>query len=111
MLTYQPILTTSIPAVADIPEKRFVGFDGNICAANTKALGASDAGGAVAGQQCSVVSLGITLVEAGAAVSQGASVTSDASGKAIDAAANPVNGRALDAAAADGDIIRILVVP
>ena len=43
MLTEQPILITSIKALADITKNLFVGFDGNLCSANAKALGVSNA--------------------------------------------------------------------
>lgn len=50
----------------------------------------------------------IAKVVAGAAIAQGASVMTAATGKAVTATAtNNIMGVALDAAAADGDIIRI----
>lgn len=51
---------------------------------------------------------GIAKVEAGAAVSRGDQVTSDASGRAVTAATgNNVAGKALQAAGAAGDIIEV----
>ena len=52
--------------------------------------------------------MGVILVEAGAAIAAGAEVESDANGKAITKAAGVVNGVAWDAAAAAGDLIRIV---
>lgn len=107
-MTHQPLQVIGITALADISAKRFVGFDGDLCALNTKALGVSELERAT-GRQASVITYGIALVEAGGAVAVGGAVTSDANGKAVDADVNPVNGYALDAAAADGDTIRIKV--
>ena len=87
MKTQQVILTTSVIAAAELTRRRFVGFNGNVCAAGVKALG---------------------VVEAGAAIAAGAEVQSDASGKAITKAAGVANGVAWDAAAAAGDVIRIV---
>lgn len=52
--------------------------------------------------------LGICLVTAGAAIAAGAEVESNAGGQAITLAAGKSNGIALDAAAAVGDVIRIV---
>lgn len=51
---------------------------------------------------------GEMLVEAGGAVAVGAQVQSDATGRAITLAAGVAAGRARDAAAAAGDLIRVL---
>jgi len=82
MKTYQPILTTSITAGADIPKGRFIGFDGGLCGANAKALGVSEVD-TKQGQQLPVIVYGIAIVETGGAVSAGAAVTSDSSGRAV----------------------------
>lgn len=109
MKTEQLILITSIAALgADLTRFRFVGFDGAVCGAAAKALGVANADTAV-GNQAPVGVEGIALVEAGAAIAVGAEVESNALGKAITLAAGTSNGRALDAAAADGDIIRVLL--
>lgn len=101
------VLTMSVLALAALTRQRFIGLDGNPCAAGAKALAvaeySSDAGNMAPGNV-----LGVILVEAGAAVAAGAEVQSDASGKAITKAAGIGNGFALDAATADGDIIRIV---
>ena len=136
MKTYKPILIDSIIAAVDLVKQRFVGFDGNLCAADAKALGVSDADTKL-GQQCPVATHGILLVETGGAVNVGDDVASDATGRAVAAtpfsvtvpagatpvtsdAAQPdlveaggvlpqaINGTALDAAAGPGEIIRIL---
>ncbi|ANJ66055.1 DUF2190 domain-containing protein [Halothiobacillus diazotrophicus] len=107
MKTYQPILTTSITAAADLTINRFIGFDGNPCAAGAKAIGVAELD-AAAGEQATANSLGVILVEAGAAITVGDPVEADANACAIPLSAGANNGHALDAAAAAGDVIRIL---
>lgn len=107
MKSQQVILTTSVVAAVDLTRRRFAGFDGNVCANGAKALGVVEADTAAGNAAPSNV-LGVILVEAGAAISAGAEVQSDASGKAITKAAGVSNGIAWDAAAAAGDVIRIV---
>lgn len=106
MKTHQPILIISITAAADLAQRRFVGFDGDVCAAEAKALGVTEYA-ADAGNQATVNGNGIVLIEAAGAIAVGAQVESDANGKAVTLSAGASNGYALDAAAADGDVIRI----
>lgn len=56
---------------------------------------------------------GVSKCVAGAAITQGAEVMATAAGKVITAATtgNKVFGRALDAAAADGDIVHVEIIP
>ncbi|KWZ43749.1 hypothetical protein WS72_13375 [Burkholderia savannae] len=107
MKTHQPILTTSVTAAAGLNRFQFVGFDGGVCAAGVKALGVAEASADI-GEQASVNLLGAILVMAGAPIELHAEVESDAAGQAIPKAAGTSNGYALDAAAAAGDVIRIL---
>lgn len=108
MKTEKITLTTSIAAAgAELVRQRFVGFGGAVCAAAAKALGVAAVDTAV-GNQAPVNVLGEILVEAGAAIAVGAEVESDATGRAITKAAGVSNGFARDAAAAAGDIIRIV---
>lgn len=107
MKTQQPILTTSVVAAADLIRRRFVGFDGNVCAAGVKALGVVDADTEAGGVAPANV-MGVILVEAGAAIAAGAEVQSDAAGRAITKAAGVANGIAWDVATAAGDVIRIV---
>lgn len=102
------VLTMSVLAQAALTRQRFIGLDGNTCEVGAKALAVAeyntDAGNMVPGNV-----LGVILIEAGAAISVGAEVQSDASGKAIAKDDDGIgNGFALDAATADGDIIRIV---
>ncbi len=138
MKTYNPVGIISITAAASIVKNRFIGFNGNICAANAKAIGVSDANSDT-GEQLPVVIGGIALIASGSAVSQGNALVSNASGKAIPATAfsvsvpsgatpvtsnlaqpdlveagsvlpQSVNGYALDAAAGADELIRVLIV-
>ncbi len=70
----------------------------------------------VSGERVEVMTDGIAFVEAGAAVTIGALITADASGRGVAAAPaagvnNRVIGVALDAASAAGDVIRVLLSP
>ena len=107
MKTQQVLLITSVLAAVALTERRFVGFDGNVCAAGAKALGVVDAD-TDADNMAPANVLGVILVEAGAAITAGAEVQSDASGKAIPKAAGVANGIAWDTATAPGELIRIV---
>lgn len=130
--------TSSIQAAADLVKHRFIGFDGNLCAANAKARGVS-AADTKSGQMCPLNISGEVLVESGGAITAGAALASDANGKAVTAtafsvtvpagatavtsdAAQPnlveaggylpqaVNGYAVDAASGAGEFIRVRFV-
>ncbi|GLH34004.1 DUF2190 domain-containing protein [Pseudomonas sp. BR1R-5] len=107
MKTKQTVLTTSVVALVDLARHRFAGFDGDMCAAGAKSLG-TVAVDTEADNVAPVDVLGICLVTAGAAISVGAEVESDANGQAVTLAAGESNGIAMDAAAAAGDVIRIV---
>ena len=105
---YKPLLIDSIKAQVDLPKQRFVGFDGNICLASKKAFGICDVE-TEKDQFAPIAVNGILLVESGSAITQGGEVTSDNQGRAIAiTASEDVNGYALDAATAAGEIIRIV---
>jgi len=107
MLTHHPILVISMVAAADLTRNRFIGADGDVCAAGALSPGVCEYDVA-AGEQASVNAQGLIIVEAAGAVAVGAQVEADANGKAVTLASGKANGQALDAAAADGDLIRIL---
>src|SRR5574344_1767395 len=105
---YKPLLIDSIKATANLPKQRFVGCDGGVCTAGPEAYGVCDVE-TDSRQLAPVGILGVLLVESGGAIAQGASVTSDANGKAVAVASTEkVNGTALDAATAAGEVIRIV---
>lgn len=77
-------------------------------------IGVANEVAAASGERQDVILAGIAFVEAGAAFALGAVITSDASGRGIVAAPaagtnNRVIGVALEAAAAAGDVVRVLV--
>lgn len=112
--TQQVILTTSVTAQAALTQQRFVGADNAPCQAGAVALGVAEVD-AAAGDVVPVNVLGIIVVEAGAAVTKGQNVQSDANACAVPqvpaAGETPAGisaGIALDEALAAGDAIRIL---
>lgn len=107
MKTQQPVLTTSMVAVTDLPRYRFAGFTGGLCGAGLKALGTVEAD-TQADNVAPINVLGICLVISGGAVAAGVQVESDAEGRAVTLAAGISNGVAMDAATASGDVIRIV---
>lgn len=103
---YKPQLTDSIKAAVNIEKQRFIGFDGNYCANNAKALGVSDVE-TEAGQFTPVALTGILLVKTAGAITKGSKVASNVNGFAVVHITGEINGYALDDATAAGDIIRI----
>lgn len=112
--TQQVILTITVTASAALAQQRFVGADNAPCQAGAVALGVAEVD-AAAGDVTPVNVLGIIAVEAGAAVSRGQFVQSDANACAVpqvpatgETPAGISAGIALDEALAEGDVIRIL---
>lgn len=95
----------TIVATEAITKRRLVGVDGTHTAAAAKvgvALFDTDSG-----DNISVGVAPIEAVEAGDAVSAGDALEADSSGRAITKSSGVTVGRALDAASAAGDIIRM----
>ena len=107
MKTEKILLAVSIAAAAALTRFRFVDFTGNVASAGERPLGVATTDFDT-GEQASVATHGEILVEAGAAVAVGAEVESDASGRAVTKTTGVAFGVARDAAAAAGDIIRVL---
>ena len=107
MKTEKILLAVTIAAAAALTRFRFVDFTGNVASAGERALGVPSTDFDT-GEQASVATHGEILVEAGAAVAVGAEVESDASGRAVTKTTGVAFGVARDAAAAAGDIIRVL---
>ena len=80
MKTEQPVLITSIKAAANIVKNYLIGFDGNLCSANAKPLGVSNAN-ANSGEQLPVTCKGIALVYSYQAITQGAALICQTGGK------------------------------
>lgn len=107
MKTEKILLAVTIAAAADLTRFRFADYSGNVAGAGERALGVPTTDFS-AGEQASVATHGEILVEAGAAIAAGAEVESDASGRAVTKTTGVAFGVARDAAAAAGDIIRVL---
>jgi hypothetical protein len=65
-----------------------------------------------ANEEATVVGTGISIVEAGAAITVGAYVTTDATGRVITAATgHQIHGRALETASGAGVFVAVLLLP
>lgn len=102
---YKPLLIDSIKAAVNVEKQRYIGFDGNYCAANAKALGVSDVE-IEAGQFAPVAVSGILLVKTAGAITKGSKVASDLNGFAVAFTTGESNGYSLDDSDA-GETIRI----
>lgn len=106
----------SLQASAAVSAKRIVNESGAYAA--NRAIGVASYDAAL-GEELSVITSGVTVVTAGAALVQGAWVTADAAGKAV--SVTPTNiaktgyvevlGKALEAASAADEEIPVLVMP
>lgn len=106
--TKQVVLTTTVKTTGAVQPHRFVGYDGKQAAAAAAVLGVTEYEGN-SGDAVAVDVIGIVLVEAGAALAAGQAVESDAQGCAVALASGKAAGTALDAASAQGDLIRVLL--
>lgn len=103
------LLTLSILATAVLTRERFVTAGGAVATAAGNAVGVADTDNAI-GDLAPVTAIGTAIVTAGAAIAKGAAVEVGATGKAVTKAAGITVGRALQAAAADGDRIEVLLI-
>lgn len=105
-LTEQIDRIDTITAAADLAANTFVGFDGDVCGANAKALGKVIYDTTSGGQAAAAVE-GRVLLIAGGTVAVGDPVASDANGKAIKADALQVASGAtqVTSTAANGSIL------
>ena len=78
--TYKPLLIDSALAAADLEQHRFIGFDGNYCAAGAKALGVSDVSTAK-GEYAPVAVLGIKVADS--AITNGYALDAGIAGQEI----------------------------
>ena len=104
-------LALTLVAAGTIAANRFVTPAGAQAGADANTLGVCRQA-AVATDKITVDVLGTAIVEAGAAVSAGATVKSDASGRAITwASAGAKVALALEAAGGAGELIEVPLVP
>lgn len=108
MFTKQVSVTTTVTATTEVEPMLLCGFSGTYPAAGAAALGVfADSGVA---DDSVAVDRGIIPVEAGGAITAGAEVQAGTGGKVVVKSAGITVGRAVDTAAADGDIIRIITM-
>ncbi len=113
-LTRLPVQTVSIVREGtDEILHRFVRADGTRCVANERPIGVGQTSSTTDDEVVPIIRAGIATVEAGAAIELAdgeKAVQTDADGRAIThAGANPVAGYAIDAAAAAGDLVRVIL--
>lgn len=101
-----PLYTDTIRASGAITGGRFVKHDGAQAVLNEAAYGVARHDAADT-EPVAIDVEGIIPVEAGGVIALGAEVQSNANGKAVTLAAGVSLGRAVEAAAADGDFIRV----
>lgn len=110
-----PVLRLTRTAGETIAAERFVAADGTYPAAGAHALGVTETA-AKSGEHIAVMTLGLAVVEAADAITEGALVQTDATGKArphiaAGAGAGKALGRAMTAAATAGDLIQVHLIP
>jgi hypothetical protein len=106
-----PLLTQTATASATLTANRFVTFAGAVPLADANTYGVVRQA-AVSGNKITVDVIGTAMVEAGAAITAGATLKTDSSGRAITWATSGVKvGLALQSAGAAGDIIEVLLIP
>ncbi|PHR68497.1 capsid cement protein [Alcanivorax sp.] len=103
------LLTLTAAATAANTQHRFVGFDGAPAAAAGNALGVGVVDAEI-GDDFGVDVLGTTVVEAGGAIADGGAIEVGADAKAVAQSAGVTVARALQEAAADGDLIEVLLI-
>lgn len=104
------LLALSILATAALTAERFVTAGGAVAGAAGNAVGVAGTDAAI-GDLCPVDVLGTAVVTAGAAIAKNASIEVGAAGKGVTLAAGKKVAIALEAAAADGDRIEVLLIP
>ena len=112
-MSQQNISLLSLPLTLSgtVASNRFVTAAGAQASADAATLGVARFGGAAA-DKVTVDVIGTAIIESGAAIAAGATLKSDASGRAITWATSGAKvGIALQAATAAGQMIEILLLP
>lgn len=104
------LLTLGIIAAATITQNQAITAGGAVASAAGNAIGFANTGGA-SGQRIPTTALGTAIATAGAAITAGSLVEVGTAGKVVTKSAGIAIGRALAAAAADGDQIEVLIIP
>jgi hypothetical protein len=105
-----PILTLPRKALAVITAERFVSPTGAVATAAGNTAGVARSNAAV-GETFPVDVLGTAIVQAAAAIADGAEIEVGAAGQAVTKSAGKVVARALQAAAGAGSRIEVLLIP
>lgn len=108
---YHAILTETVVAAAAMPANRFVTGVGAVPAANANVMGVTRAPAGASGDLVPVDSLGITEVEASAAIAAGAALATTNDGRAVTHSTGAVVARARTAAGAAGQLIEVMLIP
>jgi hypothetical protein len=109
---FRPALRIPVAAAGAIAAHRFVTAAGAQAGADANTIGVALSAAGAAGEIVPVVALGTAPVEAGAAISKGATVKCDAQGRAVPWATSGARvGVALAAAAGAGDVVEVLLIP
>ena len=104
------ILTLSVVATAALAQNRAVTGVGAVPAAGARCLGFTNNPAAV-GERVPVAAVGTAPAEAGAAFANEAELELDAQGRVITRTTGVKVGRAMQAAAAAGQVVEILLIP
>lgn len=105
------LLTLTVALTGTVAAHRFVTPAGAQAGADANTLGVARAGG-ISGEKVPVDVIGTAVVEAGAAIAAGATLETDASGRAVTwATSGPKVGIALQAASGAGVMIEVLLLP
>ena len=103
------LLALTVIAAAALTAERFVTATGAVATAAGNALGVTQTS-AASGQVVAVDVIGTAVVTAGAAIAKGAAIEVGTAGKAVTKSSGVTVARALQAAAADGDRIEVLLI-
>lgn len=99
----------TVTVTGEVLANRFVGYNNAAAGADANTVGVAAAYGQ--DEDTTVDTLGVVTVEAGAAITAGAELSSDATSRAVPKNAGPTVARALDAATAPGELIRCVLIP
>lgn len=105
-----PLLTLAVVLAADVGEHIAVTKAGALPAAGARIFGVLDYEGVI-GDSVAADTIGTTIGTAGAAIAEDAELEVTAAGKFITKAAGIVVGKAMQAAAADGDKLEVFLLP
>lgn len=105
------VLTIGVFAAGAMAQNRAVTMAGVVAAPGAAAIGFSNTAATAAGERVPVTALGTALATAGGAIALGAAVEVGAAGKVVTKTTGVAIGRAITAAAADGEQIEVLVIP